>query len=137
MKYLVDPQLLHDILDAKSNWREAVTALFEAHKGDELILAPTSYVTLSETFGGMRSTQDRFLGSLGVKVAKNAPARVVDSAYAAWSAYQRDNPNCGPGEENAFDALYIGAYAMLYDGILSRRGDFYRRYFVSLNVLEP
>ena len=32
--------------------------------------------------------------------------------------------------------LVIGAYALLFDGILTQQGAFYRRYFDSLNVIE-
>ena len=85
---------------------------------------------------GIRSMQDRFLETLGVRVTKNAPARVVDAAYSAWSRYQQDNPRIAGGN-SVFDQLYIGAYALLYDGILTRQGDLYRKYFETLNVVEP
>ena len=41
----------------------------------------------------------------------------------------------GPG--SAFDSLYIGAFALLYDGIITRQGDLYRQYYPSLPVIEP
>ena len=43
----------------------------------------------------------------------------------------------GLWDASVFDQLYIGAYALLYDGILTRQGDLYRKYFESLNVVEP
>ena len=58
-----------------------------------------------------------------------------EAAYSAWSRYQKDNPGAeGPG---IFESLYIGAYALLYDGLLTRQGDLYRKYFETLTVLEP
>ena len=80
--------------------------------------------------------QDRFLDNLGVKVTKNAPATVMNAAYQAWSRYQKENP-IAKGGLSVFDQLYIGAYALLYDGILTRNGDLYRNYFESLKVIEP
>ena len=134
-KYIVDPQLVTDILDAKSEEGVRANALIEAHRGDELILAPTSYVTLSSAFMGIRSMQDRFLENLGIKVAKTASGKVMDAAYSAWSRYQKDNPGAeGPG---IFESLYIGAYALLYDGLLTRQGHLYRKYFETLTVIEP
>ena len=136
MKFLVDPQLITDALKGESEAGKSALALFEAHKADELILAPTSYVALSPAFMGIRSMQDRFLETIGVRVARNAPAKVMDAAYSAWSRYQQDNPRIAGGN-SVFDQLYIGAYALLYDGILTRQGDLYRKYFETLNVVEP
>lgn len=85
---------------------------------------------------GIRSMQDRFLDNLGVTVTKNAPAKVMDAAYSAWSRYQKENPVV-KGGMSVFDQLYIGAYALLFDGILTRNGSLYRTYFDSLNVIEP
>ena len=38
---------------------------------------------------------------------------------------------------DAFDSLYIGAFALFYDGIITRQGDLYRQYYPSLPVIEP
>ena len=134
-KYIVDPQLVTDILDARSAAAARANALIEAHRGDELILAPTSYVALSSEFMGIRPMQDRFLENLGIKVARTASEKVMNAAYSVWSRYQKDNPGAeGPG---IFESLYIGAYALLYDGLLTRQGRLYRKYFETLTVLEP
>ena len=128
MKFLVDPQLITDALKGESEEGRHALDLFEAHKADELILAPTSYIALSPAFMGIRSMQDRFLENIGVRVTRNASAKVMDAAYSAWSRYQQENPRIAGGG-SVFDQLYIGAYALQYDGILTRHGDLYRRYF--------
>lgn len=110
-------------------------ALFNAHRADELFLAPTSYLALGPAFMGVRSTLDRFLDGLGIRVARNAPAKVMDTAYSVWSRYQADNPGAA-GDRDAFDRLYVGACALVYDGILTRQVELYRRYFESLNVVS-
>ena len=61
-KYIVDPQLVTDILDARSEAAARANALIESHRNDKLILAPTSYVALSSAFMGIRSMQERFRG---------------------------------------------------------------------------
>ena len=136
MKFLVDPQLIRDALEGESEAGKRAVALFETHKADELILAPTSYIALSPAFMGIRSMQDRFLQNFGIRVTRNAPAKVMDAAYSAWSRYQQENPRVAGGN-SVFDQLYIGAYALLYDGILTQQGDLYRKYFETLNVVEP
>ena len=136
MKFLVDPQLVTDALDGDSEAGKRAVALFEAHRADELVLAPTSYLALSSAFMGIRSMQDRFLENFGIRVTRNAPAKVLNAAYSAWSRYQQENPRIAGGS-TVFDQLYIGAYALMYDGILTRHGDLYRKYFETLNILEP
>ena len=136
MKFLVDPQLITDALKGESEAGKSALALFEAHRADELILAPTSCLALCPAFMGIRTMQDRFLENFGIRVTKNASAKVMDAAYSAWSRYQQENPRV-LGGSSVFDQLYIGAYALLYDGILTRQGALYRKYFESLNVIEP
>ena len=136
MKYLVDPQLVTDMLDGASEQGKRAMALIKAHRADDLILAPTSYFALSPAFMGMSSMQDRFLDNLGIRMAKKAPAKVLDVAYAAWSRYQAEHSN-DDGGNSVFDQLYIGAYALVFDGIMTRQGELYRRYFETLNILEP
>ena len=136
MKYLVDPQLVIDVLEGKGEWSRPVSELFERHRGDELILAQVSYLALCQAFVGIRSLQDEFLNRLGIMVAKTAPAVVLNAAYAAWSRYQKENLSARGGM-SVFDQLYIGACALLYDGILTRNGALYRAYYDSLNVIEP
>ena len=135
MKYLVDLQLILDVLEGETDGAKGAMALLEKHRADELVLAPTSYVALGPFFMGIQSMQDRFLGNLGVKVAETAPATVLDAAYSAWSRYQKENP-ADRGGRGAFDRLYVGAYALLFDGILTRNGGFYRAYFETLNVVD-
>ena len=128
--------LITDALEGESEEGKRAVALFEAHRVDELVLAPTSYLSLSPAFMGIRSMQDRFLETLGVRVTRKAPAKVMDAAYSAWSRYQQENPRV-TGGSSVFDQLYIGAFALMYDGILTRRGDLYRRYYETLKVIEP
>lgn len=135
-KYLVDPQLVLDILENHPVWAERATALFASLRDDELVLAPTSYLALGPAFMGIRSMQDRFLDNFGIKVSKNAPARVLDAAYAAWNRYQQEHTH-ETGGMRVFDSLYIGAFALVFDGIVTRQGDLYRRYFDTLEVVEP
>lgn len=136
MKYLVDPQLILDILGGKGDQPAKASALFECCRGDELVLAPTSYLSLSSAFMGLRPMQDRFLENFGIRVTRKAPEKVMDAAYSAWSRYQKENPRT-TGGMGVFDSLYIGAFALLYDGILTRQGDLYRQYFDTLKVIEP
>ena len=104
MKFLVDPQLVTDALQGESEGRKRATALFEAHREDELILAPTSYLALGPAFMGIRSMQDRFLENFGIRVTQNAPAAVMDAAYSAWSRYQKENPRVRRASSPRFGA---------------------------------
>lgn len=135
-QYVVDPRLVVDVLEGDPEWGVKSAALFDAHRKDELLLVPISYLSLGPVFMGIRTMQDEFLANLGITVASKFPIETMNAAYKAWCDHLADNPNAkGPG--SAFDSLYIGAYALLYDGILTRQGDLYRRYYPTLRVFEP
>ena len=135
MRYIVDPQVILDSLKGHSDAGKRALALLTVHLGDELILVPTSYLALAPAFMGVRAMEDRFLEKFGIRVAKGAPAKVMDVVYAAWSRYQQDHPRT-TGGSSVFDQLYVGAYALGYDGILTLRGDLYRRYFETLKIVD-
>ena len=136
MKYLVDSRLIVDVLEGETEAARRALALFKAHAQDELLLAQVSYVALSSSFLGIRSMQDAFLGNLNVKVAGDAPMEVLDAAYTAWSRYRDDNPEDAEAD-SAFNTLYVGALGLLYDGVMTSRGSFFKKYFETLNVVEP
>lgn len=135
-QYIVDPRLVVDILEGDSEWGVRSARLMDRYRNHRLLIAPNSYLALGPAFMGMRSLQDAFLANLGISVTQKFPIEVMDAAYKAWCAYNGDHPGAsGPG--SAFDSLYIGAIALLYDGIITRQGDLYRRYYPSLPVIEP
>ena len=136
MQYLVDPRLIVDVLDADPEWGERSAKLFDKHKEDLLVLAPISYLALGPACMGMRTMQDEFLANLGITVGQKMPIDVMHAAYNAWCGYQKDNPGAR-GVGSVFDSLYIGAFALMYDGILTRQGDLYRKYYKTLEVFEP
>ena len=135
-QYIVDPRLVVDILEGDAEWGVRSARLMDRSRNNRLFIAPISYLALGPVFMGIRSMQDAFLANLGMSVAQKFPIEVMDSAYKAWCAYKDDHPGAsGPG--SAFDSLYIGAFALLYDGIITRQGDLYRQYYPSLPVIEP
>ena len=135
-QYIVDPRLVVDILEGDAEWGVRSARLMDRHRNSRLFISPISYLALGPVFMGIRSMQDAFLANLGISVAQKFPIEVMDSAYKAWCAYKDDHPGAsGPG--SAFDSLYIGAFALLYDGIITRQGDLYRQYYPSLPVIEP
>lgn len=136
MQYLVDPRLIVDILENDPKWGKRSAKLIDDHSDDLLVLAPISYLALGPAFMGMRTMQDEFLANLGITIAQRTPIDVMHAAYKAWVAYQQDNPNA-KGIGSAFDSLYVGALALMYDGILTRQGSLYRKYYSTLRVFEP
>lgn len=135
-QYLVDPRLIVDILDNDPEWGERSAKLIDSYSEHLLVLAPISYLALGPAFMGMRTMQDEFLANLGITVAQKTPLDVMHAAYKAWCAYQQENPKA-KGIGSVFDSLYVGAHALLYDGFLTRQGDLYRKYYQTLNIIEP
>lgn len=63
-------------------------------------------------------------------------ARLLDAAYDACSLCRQDGPDVDGGYMSS-GVLSSGAVALTCDGILTRHGGLYRRYFPSLKVIEP
>ena len=136
MRYAVDPYLVVDVLDGDPEWGERSARLFDAHREDALVMAPLAYLSLAAVFCGRRQLQDEFLTGLGIAIAGNGQEGSLDAAYDACSRYHQDNPDV-VGDYMPFGMLSSGAVALACDGILTRHGDLYRRYFPSLKVIEP
>lgn len=136
VQYIVDPQLIVDMLENDPQWGKPSTELMNAHKGEVLLLAPISYLALGLAFRGTRTMQDEFLSDLGITVIQHIPIKIMHAAYGAWCKYQKENPGVGGGG-NVFDALYIGACALNYDGILTRQGELFRACYPQINAVEP
>lgn len=135
MQYIVDPRLIVDVLENDRKWGKRSAELLDAHHNDVLLIAPCSYLALGPAFMGIRTVQDEFLSRLGICVAQKMPQNIMNSAYKAWCGYQKDHPQASAG--SVFDSLYIGAFALMYDGILTRQGQLYRTYYKTLRVIEP
>ena len=136
MRYAVDPYLVVDVLDGDPEWGERSARLFDAHREDTLVMAPLAYLSLAAAFCGRRRFQDEFLAGLGISAVGSGPETSFEAAYDACSRYHRDNPDVGSGYM-PFGMLSSGAVALACDGILTRHGGLYRRYFPSLKVIEP
>ena len=136
MRYAVDPYLVVDVLDGDPEWGERSARLFDAHQGDTLVMSSLAYLSLAPAFGGRRRFQDEFLTGLGIAIAGNGQEGSLDAAYDACSRYHQDNPDV-VGGYMPFGMLSSGAVVLACDGILTRHGGLYRRYFPSLKVIEP
>lgn len=135
MRYVVDPRLLVDVLEGDPERGPKAVKLFEKHRKDILMLAPISYMALGPAFMGQKELQDEFLENLGVTVGAGLPLEPLHLGYAAYCAYCKDHP--GEKSHGVLDSLYVGAYALLADGILTRWGELYRAYFPTLKTIEP
>lgn len=136
MQYLVDPRLVVDVLDAEPEWGERSARLFDRYRKSELFLTPVSYLSLAPAFLGRRTVQDEFLKCLGIAVLGPLSVEAFAAAYRAWCRYQANNPN-EPGLGGECVSLYLGATALQFGGLLTRRGAFYRRYYPNLVIIEP
>ena len=136
MRYAVDPRLVVDVLNRDPEWGERVARLLDAHRDDALVLAPLAYLSLAPAFSGRRRQQDEFLAGWGISISDNGQELSLDAAYDACSLCRQDGPDVDGGYMS-FGVLSSGAVALTCDGILTRHGGLYRRYFPSLKVIEP
>lgn len=136
MTWMVDLGLLVDVLEDDAVYGRSSAALIDEYRRfGELYISPVSYIQLGPLFGGLKDLQDKFLASLGIAIAhKNAHAN-LGVVLEAWSRYTRASGD--RTSEIPFTKLLIGAAALSFDGLLTRRAAEFQQFFPKLNCIVP
>lgn len=135
MIYLVDLELVVDVLEGDAKHGEASARLIDRYRSfGELYIAPVAYIQLGPLFNGLKELQDKFLGSLGIALYQKQATDTSGIVLSAWCRYvQKAGPNAV--SEMPFTKLLIGANALGFDGLLTRRPDEFTQFFPKLNCI--
>ena len=136
MTWMVDLGLLVDVLEGDPVYGKSSAALIDEYRRfGELYIAPVAYIQLGPLLGGLRELQDRFLSSLGIAIAHKDAHANVGVVMEAWCRYTRTSGD--RTSEIPFTKLLIGAVALNYDGLLTRRAADFHRFFPKLKCIAP
>ena len=136
MAWVVDSCVLIDVISEDETFGECSADCLVRCASSELILCPVSYVEIAPSFYGDRRGQDTFLSE--VEVDFSVPWEWADTlvAHEAWSRYvslKRENRMC----RKPIADVQIGAFAMRFDGLITRNGADFRKLFPKLKIKEP
>lgn len=137
MTYLVDLELIVDVLEADCDHGESSARLIDEYRRfGELYISPVAYIQLGPLFNGLKELQDKFLGSLGIALYSKQATDTSGIVLKAWCRYVK---KAGPNaiSEIPFTKLLIGANALSFDGLLTRRAHEFKQFFPKLNCITP
>lgn len=136
MTWMVDLELIVDVLEDDPQHGMASAALIDEYRHyGELYISPVAYIQLGPLFGGLKELQDRFLASMGIALAQKQTKDTSAIVLSAWCRYvKRTGANMC---EMPFTKLLIGATALGFDGLLTRRPADFRQFFPRLRCIAP
>lgn len=135
MTWMVDLQLIVDVLEGDPVHGEASAKLIDEYRHfGELYISPVAYIQLGPLFGGLKELQDKFLESLGIAMAEKTLQNHTAMVLSAWCRYVKTSGDTT--SEIPFTKLLIGAAALAHDGLLTRRGEEFKRFFPKLKCIN-
>jgi len=93
-------------------------------------------VELSPAFLGDLSAQGRFLDLCGVDYDEEMRREDIEAAHAAWYRYISARRSRQVARRPVADIL-IGAFALRFQGLITRNRRDFARWFDRLEILEP
>jgi predicted nucleic acid-binding protein len=136
MAWVVDTCLLIDIAEADAEFGQASAAFLEAKASDGLVLCPVTYVELAPVFEGDPSLLNEFLDGAGIGRIEQWTQLDTHHAHQGWWRYVRAKRASRIGKRLVADIL-IGAFAMRFQGLLTRNISDFRVHFPALSIKQP
>jgi predicted nucleic acid-binding protein len=134
--WVVDTCLLIDVAVADPKFGRSSANLLVAYQNDGLTVCPVTFIELAPVFGGDRSVEEQFLANVGVIWPESWTLADSHQAHAAWAAHVKQKRQGSTGKRPVADIL-IGAFALRYQGLLTRNAADFRKEFPSLALVEP
>jgi predicted nucleic acid-binding protein len=136
MAWVTDTCLLIDVAEADPQFGIASANLFDGLRADGLVTCPETYVELSPLFKANESAQQRFLHNLNATWLE--PWTIADTreAYMGWHRYVA-NRRAGVAPRRPIADVLIGAFALRFQGLLTRNEADFRQVFPTLKILTP
>lgn len=133
MAWVVDTCLLIDIAEDDPDWGRKSAKRLDSKITDDLVICPVSYVELSPVFEGQMNLQDEFLKNLGVSWIEPWLWQDTKTAHDAWFRYIQQKRS-GKSSKRPIADILIGAFAMRFDGLLTRNETDFAKLFPSLKM---
>ena len=136
MAWVVDTCLLIDVAEADPRFGIASAQLLDRQRSAGLVICPVIDVELAPVFHADELLQHQFLRDMAVSHRESWTAADTRAARQAWHRYVNRRRSAHTPKRPLADVL-IGAFALRFDGLLTRNEADFRQLFPSLKVLTP
>lgn len=136
MPWVVDTCILIDVAEDDPQFGKRSARLLDRRRSTGLLVAPVSYVELAPLFNGVIEAQNEFFESVGVYWTHSWTWPDTVAAHGAWHHYIHRRHRDRISKRPIADIL-IGAFAMRFDGLLTRNIKDFGDLFPDLHLEEP
>jgi hypothetical protein len=136
MAWVVDTCLLLDVALDDPKFSPGSARLLDEKLADGLVVYPVSVVEISPVFAGQMSAVTEFLERLNIPATEPWTHPDTQAAFTAWHNYVAAKRQGQITKRPIADVL-IGAFAMRFQGLLTRNASDFRQLFPALPMIEP
>ncbi len=136
MAWVVDTCLLLDVLDDDPVFGETSAQCLDRHQPEGLTICPVTLIEIAPAFLGDWHRAQEFLSQLGVDYQADWHFADTRAAFVAWHRFV-EAKRAGQTARRPVADIQIGAFALQRQGLLTRNGSDFKRWFPSLNLAWP
>ena len=136
MAWVVDTCRLLDVALDDPKFFSASARLLDEKQADGLVVCPVSVVEISPVFAGQIAVVTEFLERLNIPWPEPWTHADTQTAFTAWNNYVVAKRQRQIAKRPIADVL-IGAFAMRFQGLLTRNPSDFRQLFPALPIIEP
>jgi len=134
--WVVDTCVLIDVAEGDPGFSRDSARLLDRKRPTGLLIAPISYVELSPRFHGVEIAQNEFLEAIGVEWTEPSTWTDTIAAHGAWNEFIQKRRR-GEIKKQPIADILIGAFALRFDGLLTRNTRDFQKLFPELRVEGP
>jgi len=136
MAWVVDTSVLVDLVTGDPLYAPASTVCLQAHLSDGLVISPVTFVEIGPSFSGDEVAAEVFLKASHIGASEFwSPADTL-LAHRLWHQYRARRRQQQKVKRPVADVL-IAAFAVRFQGIITRNASDFRNILSSLTVAEP
>ncbi len=136
MAWVIDTCLFIDVAEADPDFGARSAHLLDITRARGLVVCPITYVELAPVFDGILSVQDAFLQDVGASFMELWSPPDTVAAHEGWNRYVQAKRKGALPRRPIADVL-IGAFALRFDGLLTRNESDFRTIYPNLRIVSP